>query len=297
MSIGIPFITLILLALGVALVSALVSVTRTVRMPSDDLLALRTTARRTLLARITGLAVGIGAACLTAGTGGLGRGPMLAAPALGLCLILGTLTGELAAKPPGGPIRGAALETRKIRHYLPRFSASLAAALSMITIGLLAVTVSTASADDMGRPGRSLVAHNPDGTVSQSTGPWPGWFYAWPILAALVGALLLSALVMHRIVRRGRPGLDPAARAVDEAQRAHSARVVTAAYGLCVALPLGGIALTAAAAVNNSAYLPGWTVIAAPILGGVALLSAGSAIWYLAELLSAPKVKPRVRAS
>ena len=292
MSIGIPFIALILLALAAVLISVLVSTARTVRLPVDDgLRALRTTARRALLARVIGLVAGIVAAGLIADTGGLGRGPMLAAPALGLCLILGTLAGELAAKPPGGPIRGASLETRRIRHYLPRFSTSLAATLSVITVGLLTVTVATASADDLGRPGRTLSTFSPDGMVRQSTSPWPGWFYAWPILAALAVALVLSALVLHRIVRRGRPGLDPATRAVDEAQRAHSARVVTAAYGLCVALPLSGIALIAAGTVKNSDHLPAWGMTAPPALIGVAFLAAGSAIWYLAELLSSPEVK------
>ncbi|GLW99244.1 hypothetical protein [Microtetraspora sp. NBRC 16547] len=275
------------------LLAVLISLNRVVRVPvGTDLSALRVTTTRLFWARLAGLVAGLAASGLVLSWDGLGRGPMLAAPVLSIGLLLGTLAGELAAPRPHGPIRGASLEIRRARDYLPRFSAWLAGALSLVAAVLLSVTSVTASADDMGRAGRALAMSSPDGTVRSVTGPWPGWFYAWPMLAVLATAFLLSALVVHRVVQRGRPGLDVAARAVDDAQRAHSARVVTAAYGLCVALPLIGVALVAAEALFRHSDFAGWVAPAASGLLGVALFAAGSATWYLAELLSRPTIRP-----
>ncbi|MEV0972644.1 hypothetical protein [Microtetraspora glauca] len=290
----IPHALAVVLVLVAVLLAVLMSLNREVRVPAGGHLpVLRATTGRRLWSRLAGLVVGIAASWLALTWDGLGRGAMLAAPVLGIGLLMGTLAGELAVPRPHGPIRGASLEIRRARDYLPRFSAPLAAALSLVAVVLLSVTSATASADDLGRSGRVLAMSSPDGAVRSATGPWPGWFYAWPMLAVLAVAFLLSALVTHRVVQRGRPGLDPAARAVDDAQRAHSARVVTAAYGLCVALPLTGVAVVAAGALFRQSDLAGWAAPGAFALLGVALLAAGSAVWYLAELLS----RPRIRAS
>ncbi|WP_067176815.1 hypothetical protein [Microtetraspora niveoalba] len=284
----------VFLVLVAALLAVLMSLGRVVRLPpGGDAAVLRTTTGRLLWARLAGLAAGVAGAWLVFAWDGLGVGPMLAAPVLGAGLLLGTLLGELTTPRPHGPLRGASLETRRARDYLPRFSAPLAAVLSLIAVVLLAVTSAAGSADDLGRPGRVLAMSSDDGTMHSAAGPWPGWFYAWPMLAVLAVAFLLSALVIHRVVQRGRPGLDPVATAVDDAQRAHSAQVVTAAYGLCVALPLTGVSVVAAGALFRQSDLAGWAVPAGFALLGVALLAVASTTWYLAELLS----RPRIRAS
>ncbi|WP_424534323.1 hypothetical protein ACOZ38_28980 [Sphaerisporangium viridialbum] len=288
----IPLTLAVLLVPVAALLAVLISLNRVVSAPAGgDLSVLRVTTTRRLWARLAGLVVGLAASWLALSWDGLGRGPMLAAPVLGIGLLLGTLAGELAAPRPHGPIRGASLEIRRARDYLPGFSARLAGALSLVSVLLLSVTSVTASTDDLGRAGRELAMTSPDGTVRSATGPWPGWFYAWPMLAVLATAFLLSALVVHRVVQRGRPGLDAAARAVDDVQRAHTARVVTAAYGLCVALPLTGVAVVAAGALFGQSDFGGWTAPAAFGLLGIAVLAAGSATWYLAELHSRPTIR------
>ncbi|GAA1290213.1 hypothetical protein Psi02_15880 [Planotetraspora silvatica] len=292
MTTAIPLALTVLLILASVLLATLVSSTRAVAPSSSVDSGLRTTARRLLWARLAGLSLGLTASWLVLNWDGLGRGPLLATPALGLGILFGTLTGEAAAPRPHGAIRGASLEIRTARDYLPRFSAPLAGALSLVTVVLLAVTTATASADDMGRPGRVLAANRPDGTVRSAVSPWPGWFYAWPLLSVLAVAFLLSALAVHRVVRRGRLDLDAAARAVDDARRAHSARVVTAAYGICVALPLAGIAVVAGDALHRQSEFIGWATAGTCALLGVAVLSACSAVWYLAELLSRPGIKP-----
>ncbi|WP_169982348.1 MULTISPECIES: hypothetical protein [unclassified Microbispora] len=288
----IPLTFAALLVLVAGLLAVLISLSRVVSVPAGgDLSVLRVTTTRLLRARLAGLLAGLAASWSVSSWDGLGRGPMLAAPVLGIGLLLGTLAGELSAPRPHGPIRGASLEIRRARDYLPGFSTRLAGALTLVTVLLLSVTSVTASADDLGRAGRALAMTSPDGTVRSATTPWPGWFYAWPMLAVLAAAFLLSALVMHRVVQRGRPGLDAAARAVDDVQRAHTARVVTAAYGLCVALPLAGVAVVAAEALFRQRDFAGWSAPAAFGLLGIAVFAAGSATWYLAELLSRPTIR------
>ncbi|WP_169949432.1 hypothetical protein [Microbispora sp. H11081] len=276
----------------VALLAVLTSLRRAVSVPAPaDLPVPRVITARLLWARLAGLGIGLAASWSVLSRDDLGRGPMLAAPVLGIGLLLGTLAGELAAPRPHGPIRGASLEIRRARDYLPGFSARLAGALTVVTVLLLSITSVTASADDLGRAGRVLAMTSADGTVRGATGPWPGWFYAWPLLAALAAAFLLSSSVVHRVVRRGRPGLDAVARAVDDVRRAHTARVVTAAYGLCVALPLTGVAVVAAGVLRRQGEFAGWAVPAASGLLGIAVVAAGSAVWYLAELLYRPVVR------
>ncbi|MFF0579182.1 hypothetical protein [Streptosporangium saharense] len=287
-----PLVLAVSLVLVAGLLAVLMSLNRVVSVPAGgDLSVLRVTATRLLWARLTGLVVGLAASWLVSSWDSLGRGLMLAAPVLGIGLLVGTLAGELAVPRPHGPIRGASLEIRRARDYLPRFSVWLAGVLSLVTVLLLGATSVTASADDLGRAGRVLAMSGPDGMVRSAVGPWPGWFYAWPMLAVLATAFLLSALVVHRVVQRGRPGLDAAARAVDDVQRAHTARVVTAAYGLCVALPLTGVAVIAAGALFGQSEFADWAVPAAFTLLGIAVFAAGSATWYLAELLSRPTIR------
>ncbi|MGI5489275.1 hypothetical protein [Microtetraspora malaysiensis] len=281
-----------LLVLVAVLLGVLLSLNRVVHVPAGgDPAVLRATSRRLLWHRLAGLAAGAAASWLVVAWDGLGRGQMLAAPALAVGLLVGTLAGELTVPRPHGPVRGASLEIRRARDYLPAFSAPLAAVLSLIAVALLTVTSVTAAADDLGRPGRTLALTSADGTMRSAVGPWPGWFYAWPMLAVLAAAFLLSALVVHRVVQRGRPGLDAAARAVDDAQRAHSARVVTAAYGLCVALPLAGVAVVTAGALFRQSDLAGWAGPAGFAALGVALIAVASAVWYLAELFSRPRIR------
>ncbi|MDX6283373.1 MAG: hypothetical protein QOH03_4444, partial [Kribbellaceae bacterium] len=106
--------------------------------------------------RWAGVVVGVIAGGVVAWTVGLERGVLLAAPVFSLCVVVGVVLGELRTPRPAGPVRRAALETRSVWDYLPRRLAGSVAVAGVVELALLLWTTSVASADDMGRAGRSL---------------------------------------------------------------------------------------------------------------------------------------------
>jgi hypothetical protein len=223
-------------------------------------------AGRTLAWRWVGLTAGVVAGYFTATAGFLGRGPLLAAPLFALFVLLGVLVGELWTSPSGG-VRRAGLQARRVAHYLPSKLARSVGAAGVVLAGLVTVGTTTASADDLGRPGRQL-ALQCSTTVSRSAGPWPGSYYSIP-LAVVVGlGMVLAVLALRAVVRRPRPG-DLAERPDgDDELRRRPAAVVTAAGGILVCVPLLGITLTMASALRSLDCGPSWWLVAQGLLLG-----------------------------
>lgn len=240
-------------------------------------------ARSTRRWRLAGVLTGLAAAVATAAAGALGRGPLLAAPTLGLCALLGVVAGERGVRAPAGPARSATMEVRRPRDYLPPVLSSAVGAATVLLAGLLAFTSATGSSDDQGRAGRSLARACSD-VVTQGLGPWPGSFYAWPLAVALLAGLVVGGVALIAVTCRPRQGEDPT---VDDALRRQAATGVVAALGLLVAAPLVGVGVLAARGLLRICNAPGsWTAVGAVLLA-VVPLALGVAIWC-ASVLVAP---------
>lgn len=241
-----------------------------------DAAAVERGARRAEVFRLLGVIGGGVVALVMAGgaVGRLGLGIALAAPAFALCLLAGALAGEVAATVPVGASRTATLEVRTARRYLPRGLARWVGALAAGLLVLLTATSLSASPDDLGRAGRSLIlACGADRTVA--VGPWPGSYYSLPIGVTVLVGLGAAALVARTVARRRRPASDPAMLAADERARRRSARVVTAACGVLVAAPLAGCGLMAGAilvqtpCLSGPMRMAGWASLVLAAVAGV----------------------------
>ncbi len=204
--------------------------------------------------RILGGAAGVAAACVTvfwpiAGVDlGLGRGLLLAPAVVGLGVMLGVAVGETVVRPrrPAGP-RTASLEPRRVWAYLPRPLTWSVLVTTVLLAATLALSTITASADDMGRAGRSLSCRT--AVHSSSQGPYPGSFYSVPLLAILVLVAVVGLFAARAVVRRPR-GFAPSEYG-DDALRTRSLTVIVAGAGLAISASYAGVALTAGGALNQ----------------------------------------------
>jgi hypothetical protein len=203
---------------------------------------------------------------------GLGRGLLLAAPVFSLGVVLGVVLGELRAPRPLGPVRRAAVETRSVWDYLPRWPAAFVAVAGAAELVLLVWTTSMGSSDDQGRAGRSLTHVCGDLTTTKS--PWPGSFYSVPLGAAVVLGLLLAVVGLWRVVGRPRP-VDGSGELVrDDQARRLSAAALTGACGVLITVPLLGASLVTTASLVPMPCAPAsWKLIG----WGLLLLAAG---WF-----------------
>lgn len=240
--------------------------------------------------RWTGLTLGVAVAAVATGYDPLGRGVLLAAPLFGLCVLAGVVAGESRAVRPAGTTRRAALETRQIRHYLPRRPATAVAAAGAALAALLVATTAAGSADDLGRAGRSLAYHC--GGMIGSHGPWAGSFYSLPLALEVGVGVLIAALALYQVVGRPRPQADAGDLVPDDAERRRSATAVTGACGVLVTIPLLGVCLVTAAGLLASPCRPLWWTVAAWLL--ILLTPVWLAVlgWSAAALLN-----PGARAS
>lgn len=162
---------------------------------------------------------------------------------------------------------------RRVRDQIPRALAGSLVVQAVLLVVLLGIAVGTASVDGAGRAGRALVESCQGGTYV--TGPWPGPYYAWPVLGGLGAGSVVCGLTLRRVT----------ARAGDDERRRVRARVTVGAWGVLVAAPLFAVSSTMAVAVFS---LPcgGWAGdLGAVGLASVAFVSAMTAGWCLVALL------------
>lgn len=258
-------------------------------------------ARHTRGWRVVGLLLGGVAAVLLLVLGqrvdALGRATALAPTVLGAGVLLGTIAGELTARPAVGIRRSAAVETRTLRAILPRGRAVVLGVSTALLAGALAIGAAWGSADDLGRAGRVLSERcttvDPElgaVVVGGSRGPWPGSFYAVPLVVALLVLAGLVALALRAIVNRPRPELD--SRGLDTMLRCWSVGNVLTAATVTVLGTLGPVALLMLAALSGMRCDGGvgHTVLAwtAAVVGP---LATGAAFGLLAGLVLTPTVR------
>lgn len=243
-----------------------------------------------LWSRWGALAVGVLLVVLTSRVGGLGRGLMLAPAAFGGAQVVGVLVADLLARGSARTPGVAALEVRRVRDFVPRGLLGLVAGTAVALAALLTWTVAVGDPDDLGRAGRSL-AYSCGAGCTGRRGPWPGSFYAVPLVAALAVVVVLAALALAATVRRPRNGADEEVRRVDGAVRRRAAESVLAGVGVAVAGSLGGIALVTAQ-VARQPDVPASIVVGGWFAAGAGVLGLATLAWSVALLLAPGSPRP-----
>lgn len=239
LALTVPFVPFVLAALVVG------AVLLVLRVP-DHRLAPPVAAARRRSAVVAVLAVGVTLAVLWAGTrldgsASWSNGRLLAVlPLAGACLhTLVVLAGELSWPRPTTRIRSARLAARSIGASVPRAWLLGATAAGAVAVVTCAAGILLSEPD-----GRSIGWTSADGVLGSGAGPFPGAFYAGPVLVALVVLTALTLLVLHRLSLR--PAVaDPVADAALRLATAHRVlRVATSAtLGTSAAfLATGGLA-------------------------------------------------------
>jgi hypothetical protein len=294
---------MVLLALPVAVLGLVLALWRrvVVTVGVDEHSGVVEIARHTRRWRVVGLLLGgvVAALALVIGqrVDALGRVTALAPTVLGAGVVLGTIAGELTARPAVGIRRSAAVETRTLGAILPRGRAWVLAVSTALLVGALAVGAAWGSADDLGRAGRVLaracLTDEPDlgrVLVTSTRGPWPGSFYAIPLAVALAVLGVLVALALHAIVNRPRPDLD--SRGLDTMLRRWSAGNVLTAATVTVLGTLGPVAVFMASALGAmscaGSVVETFVAVLATVVAG---LAAGAALGLLAGLVLTPTIR------
>jgi hypothetical protein len=293
----------LLLAVPVAFVGLVVALVRrvVVTVGVNEHSGVVQIARHTRRWRIVGLLLGGAAAALAVALGqrvdALGRVTALAPTLLGAGILLGTIAGELTARPSVGIRRSAAVETRTLGAILPRGRAVVLAGSTALLVGALAIGAAWGATDDQGRIGRVfsrictvVQADLGPVTVGSSRGPWPGSFYVLPLAVALVVLAGLVAVALHAIVNRPRPELD--GRGLDTLLRRWSVGNVLTAATVTVLGTLGPVAIFMASALADETC--GGRAVEAVVAWTAALVgpfAIGAACGLLAGLVLTPTIK------
>ncbi len=206
--------------------------------------------RMVRLTRLGGVVVGAVGGWIVAASGSYGTGAMLAPAVFGLCVLMAVALGETVVRParPAG-LRSAALETRRVRDYLPRAATWVVGAMALFMAGTLTLTTLTASRDGFTGSMRALECSAAD--FGHTRTPYAGSFYSAPLALVLLVVLVVAGLAARQVVRRPR-GMSSTDEG-DDALRRRSLDVVVAATGIAVCAPLFGIATSTASALRGLA--------------------------------------------
>lgn len=240
---GFVLVPLTVVALVVLLVRAGRSTGRP--LPATALAARRHAALTTVLGVLAGLvALGAGSRGAQSSSGlaiGLWTGLL---PALaGLAFLLIHAIGEATWPRPAGEVRRASLERRTIRDLAPRLALTAAALWSG---GLAIALLAFGTAADPTSRAVTVTFEN----SSSTAGPFPGWFYGGPLLAAAVLVLVATWGTLHLVASR--PAVADAAPQWDLALRRLSAHRVLRGTQAVLGLTLVGVLGTAGTALHSA---------------------------------------------
>lgn len=224
-------------------------------------------------ARWTGLAVGVLASRWLQPLNN-GEGTLYAILAFGLCAVAGVLAGDALTAPRQGAVRTADLTPRRVRDYVPPRMTILLLGLTAALVVALTAAAMVASPDDLGRAGRALTVTCRG--MTESAGPWPGFYYGLPIVASLALSTAACGWSLRRIATR--PG--------DEQSRRDRALAIVAAWGLLVSSSLLGVASTASGALMSTTCDGAVGTAANVVLWPLALLALLTAPWCLFTIIS-----------
>lgn len=246
---------------------------------------------RSSAAVLAGLVLGglTATAMLLVPDGTLGRLASMAPTAGGIVAVLVVAIAELTTPHLEGDARTASLESRRRRDAVDVPAAVLALGTFLTLALALGVGWAMGSADDMGRPGRAIVASC--GATSSGAGPWPGSFYGAPMLS-VTGVLAVATVVAVAAVAQ-RPRVGATSLETDTRLRKASSgqilRVSTAAAAGAL-VPVAGLM---SSEVLGLACRPWWSLPFGILAGIVMLLAAGLAAGCLGTALWGPRLVDR----
>jgi hypothetical protein len=223
----------------------------------------------------------------------LGQG-LLAPATVAVGYLFGLLAAELLWVPrPTGPLRVAALQTRYVHRYVPRWSVPV-----LLSVGVLAVAAPIVLAV---LPTVRYGPWIPDNLGAQFT--QPGGTLQWPAAACVPpAALAVLALVVGGIALRRVVLLPPVAAdqsGLDEHARRNSARAVIAAVLAIELFALAAQAILASSGVAVPQWVGGRPYLISRILVwcGIGLASAAVLVWCVMGWWKRLVVEPPAAAS
>jgi hypothetical protein len=206
----------------------------------------RTTQRRMICGILAGLVVTIVVAALPIDHV---QSALAIAPGLGAAATLLVIAGApFPRRTPARGLRTADLTPRGIGTFGPRWGFVLPLVAAVCLVLLLVATGSTSSPDDFGRLREFQVRAPQQINVS---GPYPGWFYALPILVSVLVLIAALLTALHRITAAPRIGSADAAQ-LDSRLRSALTRFGMLLGSSVIVLYLGAITLTASAAMRSA---------------------------------------------
>lgn len=214
-----------------------------------------------------------------------GRYLGLVPAAAGLAFAAVHALGELTWPRPTGTVRRAPLTRRTVRDVAPRWLRVLASAWAALGAAVLVACGLVATPE-----GRAISRTFEAG--SATSGPFPGWYFGVPLVAALVVVLVAGEVVLRLVA--GRPVVTGAGPEWDLGLRRLSAHRVLRGVQLVLAWTVAGVLVVAGGALRNvadsgvgtgtgldalGATAPGHAAagVAALVLGAVVAL-AGTAV-------------------
>ncbi|MBN9223532.1 MAG: hypothetical protein ABS63_02915 [Microbacterium sp. SCN 70-27] len=157
--------------------------------------------------------------------------------------------------------REASLTPRSVGSYVARPDALVLAGAVVFAVVVFLFTGFTSSADERGLSREITFT---EGAVSSTSGPYAGWYYGVPALAAIIVLLVAGAVALRRVATT--PALPHGEGAeADVHWRRGSVRILLAIIVAAILQPVGGAAAFSGQVIL-SGMLPtspaGWTVVA-----------------------------------
>jgi hypothetical protein len=177
---------------------------------------------------------------------------------------------------PTGPLRVAAIQTRHVRGYIPRWAVPVVLSAGVLAIAV-PIVLAVLPAVRYG-PWRPDALYAPQITLPGGVLQWPAAACVPPaalaVLALVVGGIALRRVVLLPPVAPGRPGLD-------EGARRNSARAVLATvlaielFALAAQAILASWGVRVPGPVGGPAYLISWILFWC----GIGLAVAAVLVW------------------
>lgn len=282
----IVLLTAVPLAISILVVAALVAaLARPVRVADDAVATLRAARRhedRTAFVSLLGVLVTPAPLMAGATTSLVHLGSPGLVSALGLTI--GALVflavhyvGERTWPRPTGHLRQATLRRRTLRELAGNRGWGL---LVTTAVAVVSLSIFGLTATESGRAVPTLITPEAagEGFAGGASGPYPGWAYGLPILAAFAVVLGATWLVLRLVAHR--PAVAGTHDADDHALRRTSAARILGGVQLFLGGTLTAVLLVAALALHNSGWALGATIAVsvAVLTGAVAVLAPVTAV-------------------
>ncbi|MBT1163741.1 hypothetical protein [Bifidobacterium felsineum] len=201
-------------------------------------------------------------------------------PGLAACAVMIVVSMPLPDVPvrPGSGVRVASLQSREPWTYARRYVLIQPLLAAGLLIAYLCFTMATASPDDFGLM-RSISLSNQNGEMIASSGPYPGAYYAVPLIVVTLILTGATCLALWRIAHVP-SSPDPRYAKEDKIWRVLLTRfVVFLSSGAMLAYAVGVLEVAGIATVrvgtNNGSLSPAYADDVYPTLGNAQIIMGG----------------------